>query len=178
MKATECILQRRSCRKFLDKLVTEETIRDIVELCRFAPSWKNQQIARYTVITDQDLKAQIAEHCTDLAFNAKTMARAAALAVISFRTGISGIDGDKEVAHTGMEWGMFDAGIAAQTFCLAAREYEVGTCILGVCDMEKIYELLHLPEGECVSCVVAMGYPEEWKSAPPRLSVDELLTIR
>lgn len=178
MLATECILNRRSCRKFLEKPVTEETIRAIVELCRFAPSWKNKQIARYHVITDPALKAEIAQHCTDLEFNAKTMARAAALAVISFRTGISGMDGDKEVAHTGMEWGMFDAGIAAQTFCLAAREYEVGTCILGVCDMEKIRTMLTLAQEEEVACVVAMGYPVEWKSAPARLTVDELLSIR
>ncbi len=174
MQATECILSRRSCRKFLDKPVTEDTIRAIVELSRFAPSWKNQQIARYTVITDAALKDAVAEQCTDNEFNVKTISRGTALAVISYKNTAA----NKEGGHTDGEWGMFDAGLAVQTFCLAAREYEVGTCILGICDMDKIHDVLSLPEDEKVACVVSMGYPVEWKSAPPRLAVDELLSIR
>lgn len=39
---------------------------------------------------------------------------------------------------------MFDAGIAAQTFCLAARDLGIGTCILGIFDADAAGRLLEL----------------------------------
>ena len=180
MNAKDCILQRRSVRRFLPKPVARETVQRIVELARFAPSWKNSQIVRYTVIDDKDLKDRIGSDCVrGLAFNTKTIHRAAALAVISYETGHSGRSDDGSLQSADAEkWEMFDAGIAAQTFCLAARDYEVGTCILGVVDEAAIHDLLDLPENQKVACLVAMGYPEEWKSAPQRRSCEDLLRFR
>lgn len=73
---------------------------------------------------------------------------------------------------------MFDAGIATQTFCLAAREYGVGSCIIGVMDEEAIAKKIDLPCTQKVACLVALGYPEQWKDGPPRLGCDELLSFR
>ena len=177
MEAKECILQRRSCRRFTDRPVDRDVVREIVELARFAPSWKNKQIVRYTVVDDKAVKDDIARNCVrDFPFNTKTISRCAALAVVSYVTGRSGRDDQGALQSPDAEkWEMFDAGIAAQTFCLAAREYEVGTCIIGVIDEEGIARRLGLPEEEKVACLIAMGYPEEWKSAPPRLTAEELL---
>lgn len=180
MDAKECLLQRRSCRRYLEKSVERDTVRRIVELCRFAPSWKNTQIARYTVIDDASLKNDIAGTCVrGLVFNTKTISRAAALAVISYETGLSGRNADGQLqTPDGQKWEMFDAGIAAQTFCLAAREHGVGTCIIGVMDEEAIAQKLQLPASQKVACLIAMGYPEAWKDGPARLSCDELLSFR
>ena len=52
MNAADCLRLRRSCRKFTAEPVSRDTLREIVELARYAPSWKNTQIARYTVIDD------------------------------------------------------------------------------------------------------------------------------
>ena len=73
---------------------------------------------------------------------------------------------------------MFDAGIAAQTFCLAAHEKGIGTVILGVFDDKKVGEIVGVPEGQTVATVIAMGYPVFAPEMPPRKSVDELLTIQ
>ena len=180
MTAKECILQRRSVRRFLTKTIDRDTIRGIVELARFAPSWKNSQIVRYTVIDDKELKDQLGQNCVrDFSFNTKTITRAAALAVISYESGHSGRNDDGTLQSIDAEkWEMFDAGIAAQTFCLAARTYEVGTCIIGVMDEAKIHDLLGLPENQKVACVIAMGYPEDWKEAPARLSCADILSFR
>ena len=53
MTAKDCILQRRSVRRFLPQPIERGTIQEIVDLARFAPSWKNTQIVRYTVIDDK-----------------------------------------------------------------------------------------------------------------------------
>ena len=73
---------------------------------------------------------------------------------------------------------MFDAGIAAQTFCLAAWERGVGTVITGYFDEEKITRLLNLPENQKVGCVIGLGYPDEEPAAPKRKSVEDLLTYK
>lgn len=180
MNAKDCLLQRRSCRKFKEEKIDRSVIREIVDLARFAPSWKNTQIVRYTIIDDEVLKNEIAENgVLGLAFNTKTISRAAAVAVISYQTGLSGRELDGTFTTPEKDtWEMFDAGIATQTFCLAAREFDIGTCIIGVMDTGYLREKLNLPEGEKVACLVAMGYPEEWKSAPPRKEVDEILSFR
>ena len=72
---------------------------------------------------------------------------------------------------------MFDAGAAAQTFCLAAYEYGVGTVIMGIFDAEKVAELLHIPENEVVVTLVPIGYPDEAPTAPRRKSVEDLLSF-
>lgn len=180
MNAKECLTQRRSCRKFKEEKIDRAVMREIVELCRFAPSWKNTQIARYTIVDDEALKNEIAEKgVLGLAFNTKTITRAAAVAVISYQTGLSGREMDGTFTTPEKDaWEMFDAGIATQTFCLAAREFDVGTCIIGVMDTAFIHEKLGLPADQKVACLVAMGYPEEWKSAPGRKETEEILSFR
>ena len=177
MNAKDCLLQRRSCRRFLDKPIERSTIRQIVDLARFAPSWKNTQIVRYTVIDTPTVKNDIAENCVHgYVFNTKTIQRAATLVVISYETGHSGRDTNGDLQSADAEkWEMFDAGIAAQTFYLAAREYEIGTCIIGIIDEKDIAQKLQLPANQKVACLVAMGYPEVWKDAPARMECEDLL---
>ena len=69
------------------------------------------------------------------------------------------------------------AGIAAQTFCLAARDLGIGTCILGIFDAGAAGRLLEL-EGLRPACLIAMGYPEQWKNGPGRKETEELLSFR
>ena len=75
-------------------------------------------------------------------------------------------------------WKMFAAGIAAQTFCLAAWERGDGTVITGNFDEEKITRLLNLPENQKVGCVIGLGYPDEEPATPKRKSVEDLLTYK
>lgn len=52
MEALECIKTRRSVRKYSDQPVTRETLDKIFEAVTYAPSWKNTQSVRYTVVDD------------------------------------------------------------------------------------------------------------------------------
>lgn len=178
MTTAECIRQRVSCRRFQETPIPREDIRRVVDLARFSPSWKNTQPVRYVVVDDPVLKERIARECIPgQGFNTKTINRAAALAVVTYIPGLSG-QGDApltEVQAAG--WEMFDAGIAAQTFCLAARDLDIGTCILGIFDADAAGRLLEL-EGQRAACLIAMGYPEQWKNGPGRKETEELLSFR
>lgn len=180
MNVNELIRERRSTRKYIEKDVTDEVLNDIVELARFAPSWKNTQVVRYHVVKNAELKQVIADECIpDFPFNTKTISRCKALVVQSVVTGVCGYEPDGSFTTPyGDSWEMYDAGIAAQTFCLAAHSMGVGSVILGIFDRDMIAEKIGLPEGERITSLIALGYPEEGvKKAPPRKEVSELLEI-
>ena len=180
METIQAIRSRRSIRKYQPKPVPHEVIEQIVADAAYAPSWKNTQIARYIVVTDKEKKDKLADDCMlDFAFNQKTTHGAPALVVLTMIKGRSGYERDGSFStpkEAGFE--MFDAGIAAQTFCLAAWERGVGTVITGYFDEEKITRLLNLPENQKVGCVIGLGYPDEEPAAPKRKSVEDLLTYK
>ena len=94
-----------------------------------------------------------------------------------FLEGISGYEKDGSYSTPkGDRWEMFDAGIAAQTFCLSAHLNGVATVIMGIFDEAKIKEVCKLPEHETVVAMIGAGYPDEAaKAAPLRKEVSELL---
>lgn len=82
------------------------------------------------------------EMVLDFKLNEKTLKNCPAVMVLTYVTGRSGYERDGSFStpkEAGFE--MFDAGIAAQTFCLAAWERGVGTVITGYFDEEKITRL-------------------------------------
>ena len=179
MNALECIKTRRSIRSFQEKPVEHETIESIVEAASFSPSWKNTQIARYIVVEDKELKDKIAQNCTHTyKGNEAIISGAAALVVVSYVKNRSGFERDGSFSTSkGNGWEMFDAGVASQTFCLAAHSFGLGTVIMGLFD-DTIAEAIDLPENQDISCIIALGYPAVSPEAPKRKSVSDLLTFK
>ena len=176
MDALDCIKTRRSVRRFTEEVVTPEQVREVVAAAAYAPSWKNTQVARYILVED---RANIGTDCVlDFSYNAKTLAAAPALVALTMVTGRSGFEKDGSYS-TPLEghWQSFDAGIAAQTFCLAAHALGLGTVIMGIYDPAKVAKVLNVPEGQTVAALIAIGHPAQDPVAPPRKSVDELLTV-
>ncbi|MDO5491744.1 MAG: nitroreductase family protein, partial [Bacillota bacterium] len=63
-------------------------------------------------------------------------------------------------------------------FCLAACNAGLGTVMMGIYNEAEVTEILKLPEGQIVSCLIALGYPAVGPDAPKRKDVDELLSFR
>ena len=101
------------------------------------------------------------------------------LMVIAYKQGISGYERSGEpTTNKGDHWEVFDAGIATQTFCLAAHDAGLGTVIMGIIDDEKIAAAAGVEEGQRVAALVALGYPDGEPNAPKRKDVDVLLNWR
>ena len=93
MEVFECIKTRRSVRRFEDRPVERETIQKIVDAAIWAPSWKNSQTPRYTVVDKREIIDDIAENgCCDFAFNTKTLKQTPVLYVVSYVKGICGFE--------------------------------------------------------------------------------------
>ena len=180
MEAIACIKGRRSIREFEDKPIARELMAEIVEAASFAPSWKNTQITRYIVVEDKADIDLLADNCVlGFAPNAATMKRAAALVLVTMISGRSGYERDGSYSTSkGDRWEMFDAGIATQTFCLAAHDKGLGTVILGIFDEDKVMSLFGLPQGQKLAAILAVGYPKGEVTAPPRKPVETLLSYR
>ena len=177
MNALDCIKTRRSIRKFKEEAVSRDTINAIVEAAAMSPSWKNTQITRYNIIEDKAILNEIADNCVlDFEFNQKTIRRAPQLVVVSMIKNRCGYEKDGSFSTSkGDRWEMFDAGIASQTFCLAAHDMGVGTVILGIFDEDKVAKAINLADTEKVAALIAMGYPDQECEAPKRKTVEELV---
>lgn len=179
MTAKECIKGRRSIRRFKDQPIDHALLSEIIETASYAPSWKHTQITRYIAVSGE-LKNKIAAECTSAyPKNGEIIAQAPMLVVVTYIKGRSGFerDGSYSTAKEG-SWQMFDAGVASQTFCLAAYEKGIGSVIMGIFDEAKAASLLELPEEREIVALIPIGYPDEEPVAPRRKPVEDLLSFR
>lgn len=175
MEAKDCILTRRSVRKFLDKPVDHETLEQVISLAAYAPSWKNSQISRYIAIEDRAVLDTI---CRDFLpeHNANIVSGAPLLVAQTFVKNRCGYERDGTFTTQRKDgWQYFDCGIAAQTFCLAAHDAGLGTVIMGIFPHVELGRFLQLPEDQELMALIAVGYPDLEPVAPPRKDVDTLL---
>lgn len=178
MNAVDCITTRRSIRKYKPDPIDHSLIDSIVSIASYSPSWKNTQISHYIAIEDSSILNKIVNEFT-LEHNSNIIKQAPMLIALVFEKGICGFNRDGSyTTQKGDRWQMFDAGVAAQTFCLAAQEKGLGTLIMGIFDEEGITKLLGLPETQELAALIAVGYPDEEPNPPKRKSVEELLQYR
>ena len=178
MKAIDCIVGRRSIRKFKNDKINHSLLESIISTASFSPSWKNTQITRYIAIEDTSIVQKIADDFTP-EFNANIVRQVSTLIAVTFIKGRCGFERDGSFStKKGDRWQMFDVGAACQTFCLAAHEAGLGTVIMGIWDEDGITELLDIPETQELAALIAIGYPDISPEAPRRKSVEDLLTYR
>lgn len=177
MDAIQAIKERRSTRKFLDEKIDREVMEEIIEVARFAPSWVNFQVARWTLIDNKSVIEKIANDAVKgFVYNMDTLKNATGVAVLSFVKGKSG-----KLEQYGMEdanagkWEVFDAGIACQTFCLAAYAKGISTCIFGVIDEDSVATIINLPEEETVGAIIVYGKEDGHPAMTKRKEVSEIL---
>lgn len=178
MNTKECIVTRRSIRRFKPERVEHSLLESIISAASYSPSWKNSQITRYIAVEDPSVLDTIATHFTP-EFNSRIVKQAPLLVAVTFVKGICGFERDGSFTTAKEDrWQMFDAGIACQTFCLAAHDAGLGTVIMGIWDEQGISRLLDIPQDEELAALIAVGRPAIEPAAPGRKSVKELLTYR
>lgn len=179
MNTIECIKTRRSIRKFSDRPVERKVIEEAIAAAAYVPSWKNTQVTRYIVVDNAELKNQIARECCYLNHNGGIIEEAPMLVATTMVSKRSGYERDGSfTTEKGKGWEMFDCGIATQTLALACHEAGVDTLIMGIFDIRRASELLHVPEGQEIAALIAVGYRADGVEVPvpPKKTVEQLLT--
>lgn len=121
---SELVRHSRTYRRFSGEQVPMETLRGLINVVRFAPTANNTQLLRFAVINDPEAVEGIAHHhgwaglLPDFAGPSEDELPGAYI-------GICGPEGSSRVPLRNI-----DAGIAAQTICLAAAAEGLGACII------------------------------------------------
>ena len=144
------ILARFSTRSFQDRDIPRETLMDILEAARFAPSCFNEQPWRFVIgWRGRDLHQTIFSHLTEKnqAWNANTPILLVLIA-------------NQEFAYNGKDnfWAKFDLGTAWGFLPIQAQNLGVATHAMGGFRKRDLHQALGLAEEELPVAVVAMGY--------------------
>ncbi len=154
------LLSRRSIRSYRRKKVPEEIVRQIIDICRFAPSARNNQSFYFKMITDPDTLDMLA------------ISRVGSSDPIGSAPMAVAICGDTAESKYCVQ----DATIAATYFLLAARQLGLGTCWIGNMDTPSIKKLIGIPRDHCIATISPLGYPAGKLPDPPeRKPVDEFI---
>ncbi len=164
MEAMECIMTRRSIRKYTKKEIPEEDIQKILEAAMFAPSARNLRPWHFIVVDDRSILEKMAE----VHPYAKMLLDAPCAIVVC---------ADEKVQENSGYWAQ-DCSAALQNILLAAHSLGIGSVWLGVHPREErtvgIVKLFGLPEKIKPLGIVSLGYPAEKPSNPQRFETEKI----
>ena len=163
MTVLEVIRRRYSCRAYQDRLIEQEKLDSIFEAARLAPSARNTQDWRFVVVTDKEIKRQVAETTN----RPKVFEKAGAI--------IAACSNSDEVMRCGQAIGPIDVAIALEHIALQATELGLGTCWIGSFYMDKVRAILGIPADVAIIELMAIGYPADEGKGPQRELIEKIL---
>lgn len=140
-------LNRRSVRKFADRVIPEDIINEILESGRWAPSGINNQPWRFVVIQDKTIINQLAH----LSPHSKFIKNAPLIIAVFMDNAIS-YDRTKDTLAI---------GACIQNMLLYIHSIRLGACWIGdiLARRNKVEKLLEVPDSYELMALLAIGYP-------------------
>jgi nitroreductase len=162
MSQLESILNRRSVRKYEDKEIPEDVLRQILEAGRQAPSAVNRQPIRFVVVKDHEIAKAFSSDLFNHFIKDAPVIIVGCADVNSLLTG---------------KWAVADATIAMQNMVIAAWTLDVGSCWIGAFSEKRVKELLKIPDKWKVVALVTLGYPSEQPKPKKKKAFEELFNF-
>ena len=159
------LLDRKSVRVYTERKIGDEEKKAILEAAVQAPTAGNQQLYTILDITDQNLKAKLADTC-----DYQPMIAKAKMVLVFCADCKKWYDAYASVGAEPRQPGagdfllaVCDAMIAAQNAVVAAESMGIGSCYIGdiMENYEQQKELLRLPEYVFPVGMLIFGYPTE-----------------
>lgn len=164
MDAMENILGRRSIRKYVNKPVPEEVVRQLLDAGMHAPTARNIQPWHFVVVDERDMLDNLSA-----AHPYAKMLQEATLAIL--------VCGDRNLQEMD-GYIIQDCSAATQNIMLAAHALGLGSVWLGMYPreerMKKVGELLNIPSNILPVALISIGYPDESKPLPDRYKSDRI----
>lgn len=181
MDLDETLRGRRSIREYVRKAVPDELVRQVIEAATFAPSAKNGQQWRFTVLTGdakreltdcfrhelESLCKRIGEENMGSAFGSCSIMEEAPVLIMVWNAGEMGWETEKH-------------SVAAAIQNMLLKAYSLGLGSLWIGDIFFTVEALeqHLGKPWKLLAAVTLGYPAHIPKGPwngkPRKTVDEV----
>lgn len=155
-EAKGVIYTRRSVRKWKDRKVPEDKIKELLSAANYAPSSCNRQPIEI-ILTDKT--KEISEYKKQ-----KFISRAPQLLIILVNLSIYNIDKTY--------FACLDAGAAIQNILLRAHQLGLGACWINAAPQEggisQIRKLFDIPDNFMIASFVCIGYPDHLPKTPGR----------
>ena len=163
MDMFEGIYSRRSIRRFTGMTVDKEDLHEIIKAGTWAPSGLNNQPWRFVIVTDKDVRFEMAQLT-----KYKNIIENSPACIAVF------VDKDAMYNDVKDHQAM---GACLQNMLLAAHALGLGAVWLGeiLKRADEVQRLLELPESMDLMAVVAIGYPASEAKTSPRKKVSEVL---
>jgi nitroreductase len=165
MDVIEAIKTRRSIRDFSDEPVPKESVDEILEMGRAAPSAGNRQARDFFVVTAQGTKDKLVEAALGQDF----IARAQYVIVVCAN--------EERIANPYRKRGIElyciqDASASVQNMLLTIHARGLATCWIGAFDETMVSDILELPRHLRPVAILPIGYPAEEGREPKKRSDD------
>jgi len=151
MDAIEAIMTRRSIRKYADKPIDDNLVRQLLQAAMAAPSAGNEQPWHFVVIWDRAVLDRIPDF-----HPYAQMLKGAALAILVCA------DADLETLPGRM---IMDCSAATENMLLAAHALGLGAVWVGIYPVEEriteLRKLLEIPSRVVPVALVSLGFPSE-----------------
>ena len=168
MEVFEAIKGRRSIRKYKDEPVSTELIEKILEAGRWAPSGSNIQPWEFIVINDTKILDMIRKFSPGYFGGAPL-----AILVCSDRERARKLGGSLGQSYLAI----VDCAMAVQNMLLAAYALGLGSCPIKSFSEIAVKEILEIPNNIEPELLIAIGYPAEKPSPPPKRSLSEIVHL-
>lgn len=183
----DLLRKRTSVRKFTNKKISAEIIDCILEAGRLAPSGGNEQPWKFGIITEKELINKVSE----VAYNQSWIKSAPLLIVLCSTIVDDERNGrdiqkyrfperkddiekmDKELySYINME--EHQTKIPGTQMVIQALEYGIYSTWISRFNVQKLANLLCLPQFCIPSEIIAFGFPEESMNPKPKKSIEEI----
>lgn len=160
----KAIFERRSIRRYLEKIPDREKILKIIEAGIWAPSGLNNQPWRFVIIWSEEVKKKISEltKYKEIVKNAPVLI---------------GVFLHKDTMYHQIKDHQ-SAGACIQNMLLSAYALGLGTCWLGeiLRNEDKVKEVLGLPKEEYEMCaLISVGYPDDKSKRAGRYPLEHFI---
>ncbi len=170
MDTLECIETRRSIRKYLDLPVEFEKLGNVLNAGRLAPSAGNLQDWKFVLVTEHDLRRQLANASSQQYW----MEQAPVHIVVCSQPSKT----ERSYGLRGQElYSVQNAAAASQNMLLAAHDQGLGACWVGAFDEAMVRSALQMSEGARPLAIITLGYADEDPQPPTKFSVDNVTYI-
>lgn len=148
MTVLDVIRERGSVRKYEDRPIPENVMKEVFEAARLAQSAANRQPWEFVVVQAKEIK--------------KKLASASESFVAEATAAIVCVAHPENCGHVGpLDSYLVDVAIAVENMALVSWELGLGSCWIGSYDEDKIKVLLGIPENLRIVSLLTMGYPAE-----------------
>ncbi len=172
----KAIAERKSTRKFEEKVVPDEVLIEILESARLAPSGSNAQPWHFVVVRRPETKTELVEIC----YGQSWMQDAAALivCVADVRSRVAPdveVQVDEESPEKVVKLIIRDTTVAVTHLVLEAVNQGLGTCWVARFEQSRIRPALQIPDDKYVIGIIAVGYPAEDNPPKGRKALEEFV---